>query len=130
MTLSIARLIPNLEELVLRPEPSYVGFTLNTIKTLSLMPKLERLEVPVSTDDSVNNMPSFVYVLREFPALRCLTLIWGASPPEINHHRTARMVKWLENVLQADNANIYVQSCHELHNNIYTNPPLLNGFMG
>ena len=92
MTLSIARLIPNLEELVLRPEPSYVGFTLNTIKTLSLMPKLERLEVPVSTDDSVNNMPSFVYVLREFPALRCLTLAWGASPPEINHHRTHRMV--------------------------------------
>jgi len=131
MTLSIARLIPNLEELVLRPEPSYVGFTLNTIKTLSLMPKLERLEVPVSTDDSVNNMPSFVYVLREFPALRFLTLVWGASPPEINHHRTHRMVKWLENVLQADNANIYVQSCHELHNNIYTNPPLLgNGFMG
>jgi len=126
MTLSIARLIPNLEELVFRPEPSYTGFTLNTIKTLSLMPKLEKLEVSVSTEDSVNNMPSFVYVLREFPSLRYLTLSWGASPPEIHQGRTHRMVDWLENVLQADNANIYVQICHELHSNIYSNSPLIN----
>ena len=126
MTLSIARLIPNLEELVFRPEPSYTGFTLNTIKTLSLMPKLEKLEVSVSTEDSVNNMPSFVYVLREFPSLRYLTLSWGASPPEIHQGRTHRMVDWLENVLQADNANIYVQICHELHSNVYSNSPLIN----
>ena len=70
MTLSIARLIPNLEELVLRPEPTFTGFTLIQLKTLSIMPNLEKLEVPVSTEDSINNMPSFVYVLREFPSLR------------------------------------------------------------
>ena len=127
MTLSIARLIPNLEELVLRPEPNHKGFTLTTIKILSELAKLERLEVPVSTEDTVNNMPSFVYVLREFPSLRFLTLSWGASPPEIHQGRTCRMVDWLENVLQADNANIYVQICHELHNHVYSNPPLLNG---
>ena len=127
MTLSIARLIPNLEELVLRPEPNHKGFTLTTIKILSELAKLERLEVPVSTEDTVNNMPSFVYVLREFPSLRFLTLSWGASPPEIHQGRTCRMVDWLEHVLQADNANIYVQICHELHNHVYSNPPLLNG---
>ena len=127
VTTCIAKMMPNLEELVLRPEQNQIGLTLNAIKELSKMKYLKRLEVAASTEDCINNMPSFIYVLREFAALRYLTLSWGSNPPEVQASRTYRMFEWLENALKADNANIHVQICHEIHSNIISNPPSLSG---
>ena len=122
---SIAKLIPNLEELVLRPEEgqNMPGFLLNDILQLARLKKLQRLEVPASCEDCLNNMPEFVYVLREFPSLRYLSLSWGLQPPDTNSSRLYRMVAWLEHVLKADNANIHLQMCYDIHHNIYTNTP-------
>ncbi len=124
-------LAPNLEELVLRPQKDLdmliKGLELSQISQLSKFSKLQKLEVQVATEDCINNMPEFVYVLREFPALRYLVLSWGAYPPEVNYTSYYRMVEWLNSALRADNADILVQISYPKHSNIYTNPPSLTG---
>ena len=117
--------MPNLVELVLRPEEGHPGpgLVLDDLRQLAALKDLQRLEAPVSTDDSISNMPEFVFVLREFASLRFLTVSWSKAPPEVQFGRQKRLVEWLDNALLADNANIHLQISHTLHSSLYTNPP-------
>ncbi len=124
ITHSIAHFMPNLKELVISPQSSTntTGLEILQIRELTSMERLERLNVPLSLDDCMSNMPQVVYVLREFPALRYLVASWGSSA-DFNPSRILRLQYWLENALQAENANIHLQLNFELHHGIYTNPP-------
>ena len=127
ITNCIVRFMPNLQELVLRPEAEGFlngpGLSLEELHHLAELQDLVRLEAPISTEDSVNNMPEFVYVLRDFPSLRYLCISWGKTPPEVHFGRKFRLLEWLRNVLQAENANICLQFSHTLHASLYSNPP-------
>lgn len=125
ITNCIIKFMPNLVELVLRPEEGHAGpgLVLDDLRQFAALKYLQRLEAPVSTDDSISNMPEFVFVLREFASLRFLTVSWSKAPPEVQFGRQKRLVEWLDNALLADNANIHVQISHILHSSLYTNPP-------
>ena len=129
ITKCIVRFMPKLQEIVLRPEAieghglNTPGLLLEDLHHLAALQDLVRLEAPISTEDCINNMPEFVYVLRDFPKLRHLTVSWGKTPPEVHFGRKFKLVEWLRNVLQAENANISVQFSHALHASFYSNPP-------
>ena len=117
--------MPYLEEVVLRPEEGHngPGLSLDKLRRLAGLRRLIRLEAQISTEDSINNMPEFVYVLRDFHSLRYLTVSWGKTPPEVNSGRKLKLMEWLENALQAENVNLHIQISHSLHSSLYTNPP-------
>ena len=121
---SIAHFMPNLNELILTPASvsSCTGFPLLQIRKLNTMTSLERLCLPMSLSDCLSNMPQVVYILREFPVLRVLVVAWGICV-DYNPSRLLRLHYWLENTLRAENANIHLELCYDVHSDIYTNPP-------
>ena len=127
ITHCIIEFMPKLQELVLRPEEGHAGpgLSLDDLRQLAALRDLQRLEVPVSMEDSVSNMPEFIFALREFASLRFLTVSWVQPPPEMSQNmpRKFRLLEWLDNALLADNANIHLQISHSLHSSLYTNPP-------
>ena len=120
----ISNLVPNLEELILRPTLplQFKGFLLLDVWVLSRLMHLKKLEITLSSADCANNMPEVVYVLRSFPALRYLTISWGTYV-DMNNHRMARLISWLQTALDADNANIYIQASYDMHSSLYLSPP-------
>ena len=120
----LVKMFPNLEELVLRPSLplTFSGFLLEQVWFLCSLQYLKRLEITISSLDCANNMPELIYVLRDFPALRYLTISWGQFV-DLNNYRMARLISWLHTALEADNANIHVQTCYSMHSSLYSNPP-------
>ena len=58
-----------------------------------------------------------IFVLREFPSLRHLTLSWGmwCDSYDVSKTKIAFMMAWLLNALQAENASVSLQLCYKQH---------------
>ena len=65
-----------------------------------------------------------IFVLREFPSLRHLTLSWGmwCDSYDVSKTKIAFMMAWLLNALQAENASVSLQLCYKQHPQEFTNP--------
>ena len=63
------------------------------------------------------NLPQIIFVLREFPSLRYLTLSWGLAHEsyDISRSKITYMMDWLFNALGAENANIHLQLSYKQH---------------
>jgi hypothetical protein len=115
----MANFMPNLTELIMRPVSvkSCGGLKLQQMRQLAAFKFLNKLSLPISMDEAICNMPEVVYVLREFPALRYLTISWGTCP-ELTGSRVFNLIHWLKDTLHAENANINVQICNYMHSNL------------
>ena len=101
----------------------YSGLTPDQILELSYLKKLEKLSVPLSIRECTMNLPQIIFVLREFPALRYLTLSWGLNHEsyDISKSKIRYMMDWLFNALGAENANIHLQLSYKQHPQEYKN---------
>ena len=63
------------------------------------------------------NLPELIYVLREFPSLRYLTLSWGLlhESYDVSRSRISYMMMWLNTALSAENVNINLQLSYRQH---------------
>ena len=121
---NVANFIPNLEELQLQPYyPSFrfPGLLPNDVSELNVMKHLRNLSIPLALHAFMMNMPEMVYILRHFQSLRNLTLSWGSSEENYTYssNRILYMMRWLTNAITCENANINVQLCFDVHQDIY-----------
>ena len=79
MMRGIAHYMPGLIELEVQPSTvlGYCGLRPDQLLELARLPNLSRLSVPLSIREFEMNLPQAIFVLREFPSLRHLTLSWG-----------------------------------------------------
>jgi len=129
LTSVLAVYLPGLEELELQPQlvSTYRGLSPKQIKELSVLPNLERLSLPISTQDCQSNMPEVVYVLKEFRALRHLVLSWGSGGTNlfgdhVNRSQISFSMAWLHMALGAENANINLQFSAKHHHQEFFSP--------
>jgi len=119
MMRGIAHYMPSLIELEVQPQAvlGYSGLSPDQVVELSRLQRLERLSVPLSIRECIMNLPQMIFVLREFPALRFLTLSWGLSHEsyDISRSKITYMMDWLFNALGAENANIHLQLSYTQH---------------
>ena len=61
-----------------------------------------------------------IFVLRDFPSLRHLTLSWGmvCDSYDVSKSKVATMMAWLFNALQAENASVSLQLCYKQHKQV------------
>ena len=121
---NVANFMPNLEELQLQPYcPSFrfPGLLPEDVNELNIMKHLRNLSIPLAIHAFMMNMPEMVYILRHFQSLRNLTLSWGSTEENYSYssNRILYMMRWLTNALTCENANINVQLCFNVHQNIY-----------
>ena len=121
---NVANFIPNLEELQLQPYyPSFrfPGLLPKDVSELNVMKHLRNLSIPLALHAFMMNMPEMVYILRHFQSLRNLTLSWGSSEENYTYssNRILYMMRWLTNAITCENANINVQLCFDVHQDIY-----------
>jgi len=119
MMRGISRYMPTLTELEVQPQTvlGYRGLKPEQILELSRLQYLERLSIPLSIRECIMNLPHIIFVLREFPSLRFLTLSWGmlCDSYDISSGKISYMMQWLLNALEAENANIHLQLSYEHH---------------
>jgi len=119
MMRGIAHYMPALIELEVQPQAvlGYSGLTPDQVVELSRLTRLQRLSVPLSIRECIMNLPQIIFVLREFPALRFLTLSWGLSHEsyDVSRSKITYMMDWLFNALGAENANIHLQLSYKQH---------------
>ena len=92
----------------------YSGLAPSQVLELSRLDRLQRLSVPLSIRECSMNLPQIISVLREFPALRFLTLSWGLTH-ESYRHQIKYMMDSLMVALAALNANIHLQLSFKHH---------------
>ena len=126
MMRGIGNYMPALRELEVQPQTvlGYAGLRPDQVRELTVLPHLERLSLPLSIRECIMNLPLVIYVLREFPSLRHLTLSWGmwCQSYDIGKRKIAYMMTWLLNTLGAENANINLQLSYKQHPLEFTNP--------
>ena len=85
------------------------------------MKQLRNLSIPIAIHAFMMNMPEMVYILRNFQSVRNVTLSWGSSEENYTYsgNRILYMMRWLSNALVCENANINVQLCFSVHQDIY-----------
>lgn len=128
MMRGISTYMPSLEELEVQPTTvlGYGGLRPKQVLELAKLPLLQRLSLPLSIRECIMNLPEVIYILRDFPSLRFLTLSWGmwAEAYDISKGKIGFMMQWLYNALDAENANIYLELSYKHHPQEYTNPLL------
>jgi len=119
MMRGISHYMPALTELEVQPHTvlGYGGLRPDQVRELSSLQHLQKLSLPLSIRECINNMPLIIFVLREFPSLRYLTLSWGmwCESYDISRGKITFMMNWLYNALGAENANIYLQLSYKQH---------------
>ena len=95
----------------------YAGLTPQQVRQLSSLSGLKKLAVPLSIRSCEMNLPELIYVLREFPSLRYLTLSWGLlhESYDVSRSRISYMMMWLNTALSAENVNINLQLSYRQH---------------
>ena len=95
----------------------YSGLSPEQVRDLARLARLQRLSVPLSIRECIMNLPQIIFVLREFPSLRYLTLSWGLAHEsyDISRSKITYMMDWLFNALGAENANIHLQLSYKQH---------------
>ena len=121
---NVANFMPNLSELRLEPLTHsfrFPGLLPKDVSELNVMRHLRNLSIPLAIHAFMMNMPEMVYVLRNFQSLRNLVLSWGSTEENYTYssHRIMYMMRWLSNALISENANINVQLCFNVHQDIY-----------
>ena len=121
---NVANFMPNLEELQLQPySPSFrfPGLLPKDVNELNVMKHLRNLSIPLAIHAFMMNMPEMVYILRDFQSVRNLTLSWGSSEENYTYssNRILYMMRWLTNAITCENANINVQLCFNVHQDIF-----------
>jgi len=128
MMRGISAYMPLLEELEVQPSSvlGYSGLKPAQVRELSSLHCLQRLSIPLSIRECIMNLPEVIYILRDFPSLRFLTLSWGmlAESYDISKGKIASMMQWLLNALDAENANIHLQLSYKHHPQEYTSGPV------
>jgi len=126
MMKGISTYMPALKELEVQPRTvmGYGGLRPDQMRELACLPNLERLSLPLSIKECIMNLPQVIFVLREFPSLRHLTLSWGmwCDSYDVSKSKIAFMMAWLLNALQAENASVSLQLCYKQHPQEFTNP--------
>ena len=119
MMKGIATYMPKLKELEVQPQTviGYCGLTPDQVLQLAVLRNLQKLSVPLSMRECFNNMPQIIFVLREFPSLRYLTLSWGLSHEsyDISKSKISYLMDWLGRAIGAENANIHLQLSYKQH---------------
>ena len=139
MMRGISTYMPALKELEVQPRTvmGYGGLRPDQMRELACLPNLERLSLPLSIKECIMNLPQVIiqspsfslmcnhlyniyqviFVLREFPSLRHLTLSWGmwCDSYDVSKSKIAFMMAWLFNALQAENASVSLQLCYKQH---------------
>jgi len=125
MMRGISHYMPALRELEVQPQTvlGYCGLRPDQVMELSTLQHLEKLSLPFSIRECINNLPLIIFVLREFPSLRYLTLSWGmwCESYDISKGKITYMMNWLYNALGAENANIHLQLSYKQHPQEYMN---------
>jgi len=125
MMRGISHYMPALTELEVQPQTvlGYGGLRPDQVMELSNLLHLEKLSLPFSIRECINNLPLIIFVLREFPSLRYLTLSWGmwCESYDISKGKITYMMNWLFNALGAENANIHLQLAYKQHPQDYMN---------
>ena len=121
---NVANFMPNLEELQLQPYyPSFrfPGLLPKDVNELNVMKHLRNLSIPLAFHAFMMNMPEMVYILRHFQSLRNLTLSWGSTEENYSYssNRIRFMMRWLSSAITCENANINVQLCFDVHQDVY-----------
>ena len=122
---NVANFMPNLEELQLQPYAPrtfrFSGLLPSDVNELNVMKQLRNLSIPLAIHAFMMNMPEMVYILRNFQSVRNVTLSWGSSEENYTYsgNRILYMMRWLSNALVCENANINVQLCFSVHQDIY-----------
>jgi len=126
MMRGIAAYMPALRELEVQPKTvmGYVGLRPDQMRELACLQYLERLSLPLSIKECISNLPEVIFVLRDFPSLRHLTLSWGmvCDSYDVSKSKVATMMAWLFNALQAENASVSLQLCYKQHKQEFMNP--------
>lgn len=119
MMRGISHYMPALKELEIQPQTvmGYGGLRPDQVMELSSLQHLEKLSIPLSIRECIMNLPQIIFVLREFPSLRYLTLSWGmwCDSYDISKGKISYMMDWLFNALGAENANIHLQLSYKQH---------------
>jgi len=125
MMRGISHYMPALIELEVQPQTvlGYGGLRPDQVMELSNLLHLEKLSLPFSIRECINNLPLIIFVLRDFPSLRYLTLSWGmwCESYDISKGKITYMMNWLFNALGAENANIHLQLSYKQHPQDYMN---------
>jgi len=124
MMRGISHYMPALTELEVQPQTvlGYCGLRPDQVLELSNLKHLEKLSLPLSIRECIMNLPQMIFVLREFPSLRFLTLSWGmwCESYDISKGKISFMMAWLFNALGAENANIHLQLSYKQHPQEYS----------
>ena len=119
MMRGISHYMPALTELEVQPQTviGYGGLRPDQVMELSSLMHLQKLSLPLSIRECIMNLPQMIFVLREFPSLRFLTLSWGmwCESYDISKGKISFMMDWLFNALGAENANIHLQLSYKQH---------------
>eukprot|EP00092_Neocalanus_flemingeri_P003022 GFUD01003231.1.p1 GENE.GFUD01003231.1~~GFUD01003231.1.p1 ORF type:complete len:621 (-),score=171.92 GFUD01003231.1:623-2485(-) len=119
MMRGISHYMPALTELEIQPQTvlGYCGLRPDQVLELSSLMHLEKLSLPLSIRECIMNLPQIIFVLREFPSLRFLTLSWGmwCESYDISRGKISYMMAWLFNALGAENANIHLELSYKQH---------------
>ena len=121
---NVANFMPNLEELRLQPHTQsfrFPGLLPKDVNDLNVMRHLRNLSIPLAIHAFMMNMPEMVYILRNFQSVRNLVLSWGSTEENYTYssNRIVYMMRWLTTALTCENANINVQLCFNVHQDIY-----------